>query len=167
MGIDALARDAFIEESVSKEFVTRLIIDITGKRTDNQNNNPLLDPNICQTNGVYYVQYYPKPGPYYTTFKFLVSGDVFGRSKGRVRVKDWNDLLTYADKDERVKWFLENTTISEFDFKIAEANKLARIPVIIDLKKYSEKLGTIKHRNPETEEYVLRAKNYKSSGGKR
>lgn len=166
MGIDALARDAFIEETVSKEFVTRAIVDITEKRTDNQNNNPILDRNIRQTNGMYYIQNYPKAGSF-SFYKFLISADIFTWKQGRIRVKDWEDFCKYAEKDETVKWFKENTTISEFDFKLAEENLLIRFPVMIDYKKYSEKLGTIKYRNPETEEYVLRAKNYRSSGGKR
>ena len=166
MGIDALAQQVFIEETVSKEFVTRIIIDLTGKRTNNGNNNPLLDRNLRQTDGLYYVQLYPKPGAY-QRIKFIVGGDIFKTTKDRVRVEDWNDFVKQAEENLEVKWFLENTTISEQDFELAEQNKLARIPVMLDLKKYSEKLGTLKHRNPETEEYVLRAKNYKSSGGRK
>ena len=165
MGIDALAQQVYIEETVSKEFLTRAIIDLTGKRTDNGNNNPLLDPNLRQTSGMYYVQLFPKPGAY-QRLKFIVSGDIFKTSQDRVRIEGWDDLVSRAEENLEVKWLLENTTISKFDFDLAEQNILVRIPVMLDYKKYTEKLGTMRLRNAETEEYVLRAKNYKSSGGR-
>lgn len=164
MGIDALAKQLFIEETISREHFTRLIVDINEKRTDNGNNNPLLDNNIYQTDGLYYVQFYPKKGTY-SVFKFIVGGDIFRLTKDRVRVMDWDDFCKLGEKDARVKWVLENTNISEFHFKVAEENILVRVPVSLDIKKYSEKIGTIKYRNPDTEEFALKQKGYRELRG--
>lgn len=144
MGIDALAQLANIEHTVKRGDVSRLLIRLDSTPVHEEDCcNIMLDKNVIQTNGQYAITYDFR----YKGLRYALAGDIFGESKWRVRVANWKELQKLAEKDKRVKWVIENTTLTEEHFETAKENKLMRIPFCVDIVKYNKRLKTREYRD--------------------
>ena len=154
MSIKNFMHDALIENTLTVSHFARLSVRIDEIPTNNIGHSTAKDPKLRLTNGVYAIQYEPRTGKW-AFAPYIVVSDIFGDLRGRMRVRDYEELLKFAEEKEEVKWFVENTNVSKEHFELAKENVLMNIPVTFDPVKYSKKIGTKKFRNEFLEELTV------------
>lgn len=151
MSIKTMLQNTLIENTMTVSHFVRIYLNLKGKRTDNTENFLLRNNELRATNGVFYVQFAPRNGKYMSK-PFVVTGDIFGDFRGRIRASSYEDFVSQAKDDLAIEWFVKYTNLSQKHFDLARENFLMNIPVCFDIVKYSEKIGTEKFRNAEMEE---------------
>ena len=154
MSIKNFMHDALIENTLTVSHFARLSVRIDGIPTNNIGHSTTKDPKLRLTNGAYAIQYEPRTGKW-AFAPYVVVCDIFGDLRGRMRVRDYEELLKFAKEKEEVKWFVDNTNVSKEHFDLAKENILMNIPVTFDPVKYSKKIGTKKFRNEFLEELTV------------
>lgn len=146
MAIDALAKMIFIEQTVKRSDVSHIVVALDESHVNDKVCNPIQDRNYRVTSGSYEIVFNTKAGRF-AKLPFAMCGDLFAENKWRRRFGGWTDFVKQAEEDTRLKWVLENTTITKEHFETARENKLMRIPFCIDIVKYNKKMGTRDYRD--------------------
>lgn len=129
------ARRCIIESSIPKGLFVRARFSFEIEPLK-EGETPIENPNLCQTNGLYYIKYLPiklyKWGP------FLLRCDLFDGEK--IRVADYKSVLGQANGNgEKAKFFkflIEWTNISPKLFEIAKEHYGMPIPFSFKIEKY-------------------------------
>lgn len=149
------AKTMLAEHRVKVTFNPRSLISKTQK-IPQQGENPINNPDLFFTNGLYAIEYKPSGGPNVPkSCFFLLKSDLFPGN--RHRVMSYRMINDFAEKGEwKFKFLRDWTTLTPEHFDLAINNRSTEIPFCFDVIRYTKMLkekndGSIRNIYTETE----------------
>ena len=133
------AKRSIIDNSREKKWQKRASVRIDSKPLE-KGDCPATNLNCCYTTGSYTVKYKPIPdSDQFADKPYVIKCDLFSGNK--VRFSNYRNLQFKGQTDAKVKWIVENTTLTPELLGMAKRHPTMPIPFCLDVVKYSERLG--------------------------
>lgn len=135
------AKRSIIDNSREKKWQKRPLVCVRSEPLQ-PGQNPMTDEDCLFTTGAYTIKYKPLPDSQYAYRPYVIKCDLFAGN--RVRFANMKDLRMMAEHSHKVKWIIENTTLTSDMLGIAKRHPDMPIPFCLDIVKYCERLGRAK-----------------------
>jgi len=137
--ISEQARRLVSESRSQKPLLSHVELSLDGNYICSGDSN-LQKKGLVYTYGLYWIKF--KPGGSYEgrTRLYSLNLDVMTEHGKFIRVRDYDDLVEWGSRDERIAWILKHTNVSRKLFEIAKKNKYVPIPFSIKMEEYYQSL---------------------------
>lgn len=136
------AKRSIIDNSRGKKWQKRACVRFDSKPLE-KGDNPATNPDCCYTSGQYTIKYKPIPdSDQFADKPYVIKCDLFSGNK--VRFSNYRNLQFKSQTDPKVKWIIENTTLTPDLLGIAKRHPAMPIPFCLDTVRYCERLGRAK-----------------------
>lgn len=133
------AKRSIIDNSRDKKWQKRACININSEPLE-FGHSPSNDSDYCMTSGAYTLKYKPIPdSDQFADKPYVIKCDLFAGNK--IRFSSYRHLEYKAQTDKKIKWIVENTTLTPKLLGIAKRHPAMPVPFCLDLEAYCERLG--------------------------